>query len=38
MYIRRIHFLNSTSIRPEQLMRPGELARISPPAVSNPSD
>ncbi|CAF4682974.1 unnamed protein product, partial [Rotaria socialis] len=38
MYIRRIHFLNSISIRPEQLMRPGELARISPPAVSNPSD
>ncbi|CAF2376997.1 unnamed protein product [Rotaria sp. Silwood2] len=38
LFIRRIYFLNSINIRPEQLMRPGELARISPPAVSNPSD
>jgi hypothetical protein len=38
MYIRRIHFLNSTKIRPELFIRPGELARISPPGVNNPSD
>ncbi|CAF1398295.1 unnamed protein product [Rotaria sordida] len=38
MYIRRIHFISSMNLRPEQLIRPGELARISPPAVSNPSD
>ncbi|CAF4631625.1 unnamed protein product [Rotaria sp. Silwood1] len=38
LFIRRIHFLQSKNIRPEQLMRPGELARISPPAISNPSD
>ena len=38
MYVRRIHFLYSINIRPEQLARHGELARISPPAVSNPSD
>ena len=38
MYIRRINFLQATKISPEQLTRPGELARLSPPAVSNPSD
>jgi hypothetical protein len=38
MYIRRIHFLQTTKIRPELLIRHGELARISPPGVNNPSD
>ncbi|CAF3382494.1 unnamed protein product [Rotaria socialis] len=38
MYIRRIHFIQSRNIQPEQLKRTGELARITPPAVSNPSD
>jgi hypothetical protein len=38
MYIRRIHFLNSINFSPDQIKRPEDLARISPPAVSNPSD
>lgn len=38
MYIRRIYFIKSRNIRPDQLQRSGELARISPPDVSNPSD
>jgi hypothetical protein len=38
MYIRRIRFLRTMKISPQQLTRPGELARISPPAVANPSD
>lgn len=38
LYIRRISFLNSRNIRPEQLTTPNALAEISPPSVSNPSD
>jgi len=38
MYIRRIHFINTNKIRPEQLKRPEDLARLSPLGVSNPSD
>ena len=37
MYARRIPFIRASQLRPEQLT-PVELARISPPAVSNPSD
>jgi hypothetical protein len=38
MYVRRIHFIETSKIRPQDLAVPGELARRSPPAVSNPSD
>ena len=38
MYIRRIRFLTSTKISPAELAAPGALARLSPPAVNNPSD
>ena len=37
MYTRRISLIRSRSLDPQQLT-PGELARVSPPAVSNPSD
>ncbi|UBF25635.1 MAPEG family protein [Kovacikia minuta CCNUW1] len=37
MYIRRIRFLITRKIRPQELT-PSELMRISPPNVSNPSD
>jgi hypothetical protein len=38
MYVRRIHFINSNKVRPQDLAVPGALARITPAAVSNPSD
>jgi hypothetical protein len=38
MYIRRISFIRSNRVNPQDLAVPGELARISPPSVSNPSD
>ena len=38
MYVRRISFINSNKLRPDDLEVPGALARLSPPAVSNPSD
>jgi len=38
MYIRRISFITSNNLGPKDLSVPGELARLSPPAVSNPSD
>lgn len=38
MYVRRIRFINSSAIRPEDLNSPAALAAISPPQVSNPSD
>ena len=38
MYARRIRFITATGLTPRQLAVPGELARLSPPAVSNPSD
>lgn len=37
MYARRIPFIQKSNLSPEQLT-PIEFARISPPAVSNPSD
>jgi hypothetical protein len=37
MYARRIPFIQKNKLSSEQLM-PVEFARISPPAVSNPSD
>ena len=37
MYAKRIPFINSLDLEPEQIT-PAELARRSPPAVSNPSD
>jgi hypothetical protein len=37
MYARRIPFIVSLQLKPDQLT-PAELARLSPPAVSNPSD
>jgi hypothetical protein len=38
MYVRRIHFITARKIRPQDLAVPGELARLSPPEISNPSD
>ena len=38
MYVRRIHFIRSSGITPEQLSVPGALAELSPAEVSNPSD
>jgi hypothetical protein len=38
MYMRRISFINSQKLRPNELAAPGVLAQISPPSVSNPSD
>jgi len=38
MYVRRISFIRSSQLSPRDLAVPGELARLSPPAVSNPSD
>jgi hypothetical protein len=38
MYVRRIRFITTSKLSPQDLAVPGELARISPPAVSNPSD
>jgi hypothetical protein len=38
MYVRRIHFITASNLNPQDLTIPGELARRSSPAVSNPSD
>jgi hypothetical protein len=38
MYVRRIHFITTSKLSPQDLAVPGELARVSRPAVSNPSD
>jgi len=38
MYVRRIHFIQSNKINPQDLAVPGQLARLIPPAVSGPSD
>ncbi|MDX2244164.1 MAG: MAPEG family protein [Leptolyngbyaceae cyanobacterium bins.302] len=37
MYIRRLNFIISSQLKPEDLT-PRALAELSPPAVSNPSD
>ena len=38
MYARRISFISTNKISPNDLAAPGKLAQISPTAVSNPSD
>jgi hypothetical protein len=38
MYVRRIAFITREGIDPRRLEIPGELARVSPAAISNPSD
>lgn len=38
MYIRRIHFITSRKLKPQDLAVPNTLAQNSPPSVSNPSD
>ena len=38
MYIRRIAFIRRNRIKSSDLAVPGALAKLSPPAVSNPSD
>ena len=38
MYVRRIGFITANRIGAQELAVPGELAKRSPPAVSNPSD
>lgn len=38
MYVRRIGFITGNKLSPKDLAVPGELARLSPPAVSNPLD
>jgi hypothetical protein len=38
MYVRRIRFITRSNLSPGDLSKPGELARLSPAAVSNPSD
>jgi hypothetical protein len=38
MYVRRIAFIQGSRVDPRQLEIPGELARLSPAAISNPSD
>jgi hypothetical protein len=38
MYVRRIAFITRERIDPRRLEIPGELARVSPASISNPSD
>ncbi len=38
MFARRIRFLTANEVDPRDLERPGALAEISPPEISNPSD
>ncbi|BAY39736.1 hypothetical protein NIES2111_41130 [Nostoc sp. NIES-2111] len=38
MYIRRISFIISSKLKPQDLVVANTLAQISPPSVSNPSD
>jgi hypothetical protein len=38
MYVKRIHFIQTSGLTPEELAVPGRLAEASPPDVSNPSD
>ena len=38
MYFRRIQFFQSGKVQVDKIQRPEDLARLSPPAVSNPSD
>ena len=36
MYVRRISFISSNQLNPQELAVPGALAQLSPPAVSRP--
>jgi len=38
MYVRRIRFITQNRLSSVELAKPGALAELSPPAVSNPSD
>ena len=38
MYARRIRFITQNRLSSAELAKPGALAELSPPAVSNPSD
>jgi hypothetical protein len=38
MYTRRIYFITSRKLHPQDLGTPGKLSETMPPAVSNPSD
>ena len=38
MYVRRIHFLTSNDIRPDQVQTPQAMEAITPPDVARPSD
>jgi hypothetical protein len=38
MYVRRIRFVTQNDVSPKDLAVPGALVRLSPAAVSNPSD
>ena len=38
MYIRRISFITGNNLTGAELAKPGRLAELSPPEVSNPSD
>jgi hypothetical protein len=38
MYIRRIHFIQTTKLPIDQIKKAEDLARITPPAAANPSD
>ncbi|MBD2255885.1 MAPEG family protein [Nostoc parmelioides] len=38
MYIRRISFITTRKLKPQDLAVPNTLAQISPPSVFNPSD
>lgn len=38
MYIRRIAFISGNRLGQAELAKPGALARLSPPAIANPSD
>ncbi|MEM7017679.1 MAG: MAPEG family protein [Pseudomonadota bacterium] len=38
MFIKRINFIQGNNLTPDQLSIPGELARLTPASVSNPSD
>jgi hypothetical protein len=38
MYVRRIRFITGSKLAPQDLIAPGALAQLSPPAVNNPSD
>ena len=38
LYARRIPFIRSANLSPEQMITPGVFANLSPPAVNNPSE